>query len=131
MAFLNEYEDNEFETERLLHTVGNLDELRYTLADIEPDEPHHVPRPPEIRDKLLKLHRMVFNDGFAVSRDKLCEADVLRDEIDTELFDILEHVELIRKVLRDLGEALPEFTEEEYDRVFDRLNAKEGLRPPE
>ena len=124
MAFQNEHEENEFDTERLLSAVGNLDEMRYALADIQPTKPNHVPRPPEIREQLMKLHRMVFNDGFAVSRDKLCEADVLRDEIDSELFDILEHVEQIRRVLGDLHKALPEFTEEEYERVFDRLNAE-------
>ncbi len=122
MAFLNEYEDNEFDTERLLYAVGNLDQIRYVLADIEPTEPYHVPRPPEIREKLMKLHSLVFNDGFAVSRDKLCEADVLRDEIDSELAEILEHAEQIKKVLWDLYKAMPEFTEEEYDSVYKRLD---------
>ncbi len=124
MAFLNEYKENEFDTERLLYAVGNLDEIRYILADIEPTEPYHAPRPPEIREKLMKLHRLVFNDGFAVSRDKLCEADVLRDEIDSELGQILHQAEQIKKVLWDLYKAMPEFTEAEYDAVFKRLDTE-------
>lgn len=124
MAFLNEYEENELDTQRLLYAVGNLDELRSILADIEPTEPYHAPRPPEIREKLMKLHRLVFNNGFAASRDKLCEADVLRDEIDSELGDILAHAERIKNVLWDLHKAMPEFTEAEYDAVFERLDAE-------
>lgn len=124
MAFLNEYEDNEFDTERLLFAVGNLDEMRYRLADIEPTEPYHVPRPPEIREKLMTLYRLVFNDGFAVSREALCEADVLRDEIDSELSQLLEHAGQIKTVLWDLYKAMPEFTEAEYDAVYKRLDAR-------
>ena len=121
MAFLNEYEDNEFDTERILYAIGDLDEIRYLLADIEPTEPYHAPRPPEIRDKLMTLHTLVFNNGFAVSRKALCKADVLRDEIDTELSRLVEHAERIKKVLWDLYKAMPEFTEEEYDAVFKEL----------
>lgn len=123
MAFLNEYDDNEFDTQRLLYAVESLDEIRYLLADIEPTEPYHMPRPPEIREKLMKLHRLVFNDGFAVTRDKLCEADVLRDEIDSELGQFLAHAEQIKNVLWDLYKAMPEFTEEEYA-VYERLDAE-------
>ncbi len=124
MAFLNEYDDNEFDTQRLLYAVESLDEIRYLLADIEPTEPYHMSRPPEIREKLMKLHRLVFNDGFAVTRDKLCEADVLRDEIDSELGQFLAHAEQIKNVLWDLYKAMPKFTEEEYAAVYERLDAE-------
>ena len=69
----------------------------------------------------MTLHRLVFNDGFAVSREALCKADVLRDEIGSELDQILHHAERIKKVLQDLRNALPEFTEEEYDSVYEQL----------
>ncbi len=106
---------NEFDTERLLYAVGNLDAFRYILVDIEPTEPYHMPRPPEIREKLMKLHQLVSNHGFSVSRDKLCEADVLWDEIDSELGEILAHAKQIKKVLWDLYKTMPEFTEAVYE----------------
>jgi len=36
LAFLNEYDENEFDTERILYAVGDLDEMRYVLADTPP-----------------------------------------------------------------------------------------------
>ena len=112
--------DNEFETERILHAVDALDELRALLSDRE--EGHGtIPRPPEIPDHLLKLHQLVFNEGFEAPREDLCKASLLLDEIDMAVFEIIQYAEKIRSVLRDLQESLPEFDEEEYEKASEEM----------
>ena len=112
--------DNEFETGRLLHAVDALDELRGLLSDIE--EGHGtIPRPPAMRDHLLKLHQMVFNDGYEVARDELCKAALLLDDINMEVFEIIQQAEKIRSILRDLQESLPEFDDEEYEKASEEM----------
>ena len=118
MALLNEGSEDAFETERLLTAVDELDQLRYILADRE-EEPDCVPRPPEMRDKLMELHTLVFNHGYQVSRESLCKAAVILEDIDMQVFGIVEHAEKIMKILRDLRSALPEFSEEEYDKAYE------------
>ena len=107
--------NNKFETGRLLHAVDALDALRGLLSDHE--EPGQIPRPPEMRDRLLELHGLVFNDGFAVARADLCKAAVLLEEIDMAVFDIVQHTAKIAGVLQDLRASLPEFDEEEYEKA--------------
>lgn len=49
---------------------------------------------------------------------------MLRDEIDSELGDILVHAEHMKNVLWDLCKAMPEYTEAEYAAVYERLDAE-------
>ena len=114
--------DNEFATERLLQAVGVLDELRGLLSD-SAEEPGTIPRPPEIRDDLLKLHGLVFNGGFAIAREDMCKASVLLEAIDMALFEISQRTEKIEGVLQDLRDALPEFDEDEYAQASDEMFA--------
>ena len=67
MALLNDGSEDAFETEWLLTAVDELDQLRYILADRE-EESDFVLRPPEMRDKLIELHTLVFNHGYQVSQ---------------------------------------------------------------
>ena len=76
MAILDEGNEDAFETEQLLTAVDAVDQLRYMLADRE-DAHDCVPRPPELRDNLMKLHSIVFNHGYQVSRENLCKAHAL------------------------------------------------------
>lgn len=118
MAILNEGTEQAFETERLLKAVDAVDQLRCVLGDQE-EGPGCVPRPPELRENLMKLHDLVFNQGFQVSREKLCKAAVVLEDIDAEMYEIVQNAERVTQVLRDLRSALPEFSEEEYDAAYE------------
>ena len=114
--------DNEFETERLLHAVGTLDELRSLLSDSE-EEPGYIPRPPEVRQDLMQLHELVFNGGYVVPRDQLCKASILLEQISDAIYDITERAEMIQKVLQDLRESLPEFDDDEHEKASEEMSA--------
>lgn len=99
-----------FETMRILHAVDALDKIRSVLSDdIHEDG---IPRPPEIRDKLLKLHDIAHKVINAYD----CNTDLglfdLAWEIEDELFDLIESFEAIRKVIDDLTELCPSDEEE-------------------
>jgi hypothetical protein len=98
-----------FETMRILRAVDELDKIRSVLSDKFHED--GFPRPPEIRDKLLKLHEKA-HDVINVYD---CDTDLglfdLAWDIEFELFDLIESFEAIRKVIDDLTELCP--TEEE------------------
>ena len=55
MALLrNEHSEEEFDTERILYAVGDLDDLRSILGDREEEESGCIIKPPEIRENLIE-----------------------------------------------------------------------------
>ena len=118
IAILDEGTGETFDTERLLTAVDAVDQLRYALGDQEA-EPGFVPRPPELRENLMKLHELVFNEGFQVSREDLCKAAMLLEDIEADLYEIRQNAEQAEEVLRDLSRALPEISEEDYDSAYE------------
>lgn len=98
-----------FDTRRLLDAVGDVDELRGHLSD-------DGLRPPEIRDRLLKLHELamaVVNDGAQEQAAALFD---LAGELGDEAFDILEAATRLHEALSALTDLRPEsLDDEEYE----------------
>lgn len=91
----------EFDTRRLLGAVDALDTLRGLLAD-------DGIRPPEIRDRMLKLHQLamaVINEDTQEEAGELFE---LAQELDDEVFDMLEAVKRLHDTLNALTKLRPE-----------------------
>ena len=93
---LQELRDN-FDTMDILSAVDQLDEIRALVADREND------RPPEVRDNLLKLHKLahrIINEGHVPSdSDELWN---LAYDIEDDIYPILENAEKILDTLRKL-----------------------------
>ena len=90
-----------FDTHRLLDAVDELDTLRGTLSD----DGH---RPPPIRNRLLKLHGMameVVNNGAQHRARALFD---LAQEVEDEVFDMLEAVTKLHETLSTLTGLQPE-----------------------
>jgi len=87
-----------FESRDILDAVGHLDEIRPIISDDDF-------RPPEIRDRLLKLHREAMElINYTGSKDKERLDAVLdkAEEIDSEVFDCMENLDKIRTILTKL-----------------------------
>lgn len=80
----------DFDTRRLLAAVDEVDTLRGLLTD-------DGIRPPEIRDRLLKLHQLAM---AVINGDA--------QDLDDEVFDILEAVKRLHDTLSALIELRPE-----------------------
>lgn len=87
-----------FDTSSLLDAVGHVDELRVYLNDREHS------RPPEIRDDLLKLHKLVI-DGQDADLKKMVK---LAFGIEDEVLDMLHHMEALYDILSKLTGLVPE-----------------------
>ena len=90
-----------FNTQRLLDAVDALDDVRPVISDQFNED--GFPRPPEIRDKLLKLHKKaheIINGEFSYDTD-MGMFD-LAWELEEELYDVIENLEKIKKVIDDL-----------------------------
>jgi hypothetical protein len=88
--------DENFETASLLQAVDAVDMLRTQLSDGDGY------RPPEIRDRLLKLHQLamdVINDGRKGRARELFE---LATELEDEVFDMMEALTTIQNTLTRL-----------------------------
>jgi hypothetical protein len=99
---LQELSDN-FDTMDILYAVDQLDEIRALVADRENY------RPPEVRDNLLKLHKLVhsiINEGHVSSdSDELWN---LAYDIEDDIYPILENAEKILDTLRKLTALAPD-----------------------
>lgn len=77
---MERFSHDDFESGDLLKAVDNLDNMRYVLADKDDIIP------PESRQNLMKLHRMVFNAlNYKGDHDKekMIELiDEIRDDVD-------------------------------------------------
>ncbi|MBF0234415.1 MAG: hypothetical protein HQK65_15450 [Desulfamplus sp.] len=95
-----------FETMRILHAVDALDAVRPLISD--ECIAGGFPKPPELRDKLLKLHTLaheIINGEFRYETDEgLFD---LAWEIEDELYDAIENLKQIRKVVSDLAALAP------------------------
>ncbi len=102
-----------FDTYRLLRAVDALDAIRPIFSD-ECGAGGGIPRPPEIRDKLLDLHQRamdLFNSGYRRSTDR--GVFDLALEIEDEIFEAIENLETIRDTLSDLTVLTPDEDEVE------------------
>jgi hypothetical protein len=101
-----------FDTQRLLDAVDALDDIRSVISDQFNED--GFPKPPEIRDKLLKLHEKahkIINGEFSYDTDR--GMFDLAWELEEELFDAIENLEKIKKVIDDLTDLTP--SEEDED----------------
>jgi len=97
------YED--FDTQRLLDAVGELDALRSIFSD-------DGLRPPEIRNRLLRLHALamaVVNEGSHRQAPELFD---LAMELEDEAFTMLEAITELHEALSALVELRPESLDE-------------------
>ena len=91
-----------FETFDLLTSVDRLDQVRYRLADGDNLEP------PQIRTELMNLHQLameVVNQGRTDKAEELFE---LADELDIQVFEMIENLGYIQDVLMKLTVLAPE-----------------------
>jgi hypothetical protein len=91
-----------FETADVLTAVDQLDGVRSIVGDGENWEP------PEIRTDLLKLHQLamdVVNHGVT---DKAQEMFELADDIDSQVFDMIQALETIQRTLTTLTRLYPD-----------------------
>jgi hypothetical protein len=90
-----------FETQWLLDAVDDVDTLRSHLSDGERY------RPPEILDKLLKLHQLamaVMNNGSRRKADDLFE---LATELEDEVSEMMEALTRLQDTLAKLTDLRP------------------------
>lgn len=90
-----------FETQWLLDAIDDVDTLRSHLSEDERDQP------PEIRDKLFKLHQLamaVVNEG---SHSKIDELFDLATELEDEVFEMMEALTRLRDTLTKLTDLRP------------------------
>ena len=103
---------DEFDTMDILSAVDQLDEIRALVADRENY------RPPEVRDNLLKLHKLahrIINEGHVSSdSDELWN---LAYDIEDDIYPILENAEKILDTLRNLTSFAPDPDEEDVEKV--------------
>ena len=91
-----------FETMDLLDAVSHIDAARSSLGDGPNFEP------PELRTNLLKLHQMamdVVNNGWT---DKAYDMFMLAEDLDSEVFQTIENLEAVSKILSRLTDLFPE-----------------------
>lgn len=101
-----------FDTRRILDAVDALDDVRAVISDQFNED--GFPRPPAIRAKLLKLHEKahaIINGEFRHDTD-MGMFD-LAWELEDELYDVIENIEQIKKVIDDLTDLTP--SEEDAD----------------
>lgn len=91
----------DFDTRRLLDAVDEVDILRGLLAD-------NGIRPPEIHDRLLKLHQLAMAVINEDAQEEAGELFKLAQELDDEVFDMLEAVKRLHDTLSALTELRPE-----------------------
>ena len=93
-----------FETTTLLTAVDKIDEVRSHLSDRD------YCQPPEIRDDLLKLHQVameVVNKGYQ-DNETVSKLFDLANDLDMQLFEIMEAMEFVQNTIEKLTELYPE-----------------------
>ncbi|MDQ7839382.1 MAG: hypothetical protein RDU59_12920 [Thermodesulfobacteriota bacterium] len=93
----------EFSSMEILEAVSSLDEIRGIVEDRE------INRPPEIREKLMKLHEMVMDEKITSGGETIWD---LANEIQDELFPLQEAIEHIMDVLEKITDSAPENDDE-------------------
>lgn len=96
----NLYEN--FETTWLLEAVDHIDNARGYLGDGENWEP------PQIRTDLLKLHQLamdVVNKGWTSKTQEFFD---LANDLDMQIFELIEELEFVQNTLTKLIDLYPE-----------------------
>jgi len=97
-----------FDTRQLLDVIDDVDVLRSALND----DGH---QPPEIRNRLLKLHGLameVVNEGSQHNAQELFDLDL---ELEDEALDMLEAITRIHETLSTLTALRPEGLDDDDD----------------
>ena len=100
---------NDYDTTRIFYAVDALDKVRYVIGD---DEDF---RPPEIRQQLLRIHKLASNTltgGYNLTDEEVEELASLVDEADMTIFDMVEELKKILAALRPLREKMFSWEEE-------------------
>lgn len=97
---------------RILRAVDALDRIRPIISD--QFNPDGFPKPPELRDKLLKLHEKAHKIINMYSCDTDCGMFDLAWEIEEEISEVEDHLDEIRKTIDDLINLTPS-DEDEFD----------------
>jgi hypothetical protein len=100
--------DGSFDTHLLLDAVDALDAVRPIISD-DYGEGGGIPRPPEIRDKLLELQRRsmeLFNSEFRCNTDR--GVFDLAWEIEDEIFEAIDSLEKIQEIISQLTSLAPD-----------------------
>ena len=90
--------DDEFDTNDILDSVGNLDSVRHVLAD---DETTFAPC--ELRQQLLELHTKLFHLVNHGSGD-VSEIFEEVDDIEVKVSDLAESLEQIQEMLSKVSD---------------------------
>lgn len=96
----NLYEN--FETMDLLYAVDHIDKLRSFFGDGSDFQP------PEIRNSLMQLHELsmdVVNNG---SDNEITEFAELADDLNSQIYQMMQSLEKVQGTLRKLIELMPE-----------------------
>ena len=105
---LEEIQDN-FDTSTILEAVGSIDELRKYLNDRD------FNKPPELRDRLLKLHDLadkVINNGWTGQAEEMFE---LAGELEGDVLDMLEELEKVQLTLSNLVNLYPSSLDDDFE----------------
>ncbi len=97
-----------FDTRQLLAVIDDVDTLRAALSD-------DGLKPPEIRDRLLRLHGLavkVVNEGSQHQATSLFD---LTSELEDEAFDMLEAVTRLHETLETLTALRPDSLDDDSD----------------
>jgi hypothetical protein len=94
----------DFHSLELLDTIDNLDEIRSIIGD------RAINRPPEIRDKLLKLHTMIMDEAITSEGETIWE---LAGDIEDEIYTVYENIEKMLETLEKITDSAPDEFEEE------------------
>ena len=98
-----------FETTDLLAAVDVLDGVRSALGDGPNFEP------PELRTNLLKLHQMAMDVVNQRWTDRASEMFDLANDLDMEIFSVIEALEQIQAVLTKLTDLYPESLADNFE----------------
>jgi predicted metal-dependent TIM-barrel fold hydrolase len=88
----------DFSSMEILQAVTSLDEIRGIVGDRE------INRPPEIREKLMRLHEMVMNERITSKGETIWD---LANEIEDELYPLQEATEQIMDMLEKITDSAP------------------------
>ncbi len=89
---------NEFDSTTLLVAVEHLDKMRHHLAD-------NGYEPPEVRDDLLKLHRIVMESSNQ-ARHSIEDVSDAVNAVEYCIDEIQEQAEKLKAILSDLNNSL-------------------------
>ena len=96
----NLYEN--FETFDLLTCVDHLDQVRYEIGDGENFAP------PDIRIDLMKLHDLAMTVVNQGETDQAEDLFLLADDLNMQVFGMIEHLKYIQQILRKLVRLTPD-----------------------